>query len=237
MGEGGGVTQLEKTGVTAFPATEQWLRDTCAGAELDVPAFHRPLARCDLAHCRGMCCYDGVYVHNATAEVLQHLAATRAAEFREAGTALPATVIVDGLWRDGSSGPKTATKPNDFRSVVEGFPGHFDDTACVFHADDGRCTLQTLGGKDGKHPWFYKPLVCWLFPISVSPERITLFDEASDPYRYPDYDGFLSRTFCGRTARAGRPAYEILRAELELLGRILGRDLTHPFPKTVPEPA
>jgi hypothetical protein len=83
--------------------------------------------------------------------------------------------------------------------------------------------------KDGKHPWFYKPLTCWLHPINVSPERITLYDEKTDPYRFPDYDGYLSRTFCGRTMSLGRPAYEVLRPELEFLGRILGRDFASPF--------
>ena len=162
---------------------------------------------------------------------------TRAADFHETGVTLPSAVITEGVWRDESSGLKTATKPNDFRGKVSGFPDHFDDTSCVFRADDGRCTLQTLGAKTGRHPWFYKPLVCWLHPINVSPERITIYDENTDPYRYPDYDGFASRTFCGRTAALGRPAYEVLRAELELLGHILGRDLTSQFPAAGTESA
>jgi hypothetical protein len=117
---------------------------------------------------------------------------------------LPSIVITAGVWRDKSSGLKTATRFTDFRSKVGGFPDHFDDTSCVFRADDGRCSLKTLDTKDSKHPWFHKPLICWLHPINVLPERITLFDETTDPFRYPDYDGFASRTFlwsCG----AARP--------------------------------
>jgi hypothetical protein len=226
----GGSGHVGETSLTAFPDTEKWLREACADAELDISAFQRRLARCDLAGCRGMCCYDGVYVDRNTAEVLQRISRERAADFEEIRLTLPSAVITEGIWRDHSSGLKTATKPVDIRSKVSGFPDHFDDTSCVFRADDGRCSLQTLGAKTGRHPWFYKPLVCWLHPINVSPERITIYDENTDPYRYPDYDGFASRTFCGRTAALGRPAYEVLRAELELLGHILGRDLTSQFP-------
>jgi hypothetical protein len=221
---------VSENGLTAFPETEKWLRDTCADAELDIAAFRRPLARCDLSDCRGMCCYDGVYVHRNTAEILQQISQARRSEFQENGIRLPAEVITEGVWRDGSSGLKTVTKPTRFRGTVRDFPSHFDDTSCVFHMDDGKCSLQILGVKDGQHPWFYKPLTCWLFPISISPERITVYDEATDPYRYPDYDGFASRTFCGRTADQGRPAYEVLQPELKLLGRILGRNLAGQFP-------
>jgi hypothetical protein len=220
---------VRESGMTAFPETEKWLRDTLANAELDIPAFQRHLTRCDLSSCRGMCCYDGVYVDRNTADVLQQISQARAVDFQESGVTLPSTVIIEAVWRDGSSGLKTETKATDFRREVEGFPDHFDNTSCVFHADDGRCSLQTLGLKDGKHPWFYKPLTCWLHPIHISPDRITIFNENTDPYRYTDYDGFVIRTFCGRTMPLGRPAYELLRPELEFLGRILGRDLTSPF--------
>jgi hypothetical protein len=65
--------------------------------------------------------------------------------------------------------------------------------------------------------------------LSISPEKITVYDENTDPYRFPDYDGFLSQTFCGRTMALGRPAYEVLRPELEFLGRILGKYLISSF--------
>lgn len=221
---------MRESGLTAFPGTEAWLRDACADAELDIAAFQRPLARCDLSRCRGMCCYDGVYVDNNTADVLQQIAGARAAAFREAGVTLPRVVITEGVWLDQSTGLKTATKLNDFRGTVDGFPDHFADTSCVFRADDGKCSLQMLGVTDNRHRWFYKPLTCWLHPIHIDPDRITIYDEKTDPYRYPDYDGFLSWTFCGRTAPHGRPAYEVLRPELEFLGRILGRDLVSQFP-------
>jgi hypothetical protein len=221
--------QAPERGLTAFPETEEWLRNNCASAELDVLAFQRHISRCELSSCRGMCCYDGVYVDSGTADTLQQIAQARTEEFHDFGVTLPSIVVTEGVWRDQSTGLKTATKFNDFSSKVGDFPDHFDDTSCVFRCDDGKCSLQTLGMKDAKYRWFYKPLTCWLHPISVSPERITVYDEKTDPYRFPDYDGFLSRTFCGRTVPLGRPAYVVLRPELEFLGRIMGRDLTSPF--------
>ena len=88
-----------------------------------------------------------------------------------------------------------------------------------------RCGLQVLACRDGKHPWYYKPLSCWLLPIKISDSEIHLYDCASDPFRFPDYDGFVSRIFCGQTSDCGLPAAEVLKPELEFLGRILHRNL------------
>ena len=54
---------------------------------------------------------------------------------------------------------------------------------------------------------------------------VRLDNESSDPYRLPEYDGYVCRTRCGRTAPGGRPASEVLSAELAFLGAIAGRDL------------
>jgi len=197
---------VSEISLTAFPDTEKWLREACADAELDKPAFQRRLARCDLVGCRGMCCYDGVYVDGNTAEVLQRISQERAADFEEIGVTLPGAVITEGIWRDHSSGLKTATKPVDMRSKVSGFPGHFDDTSCVFRADDGRCSLQTLGAKTGHHPWFYKPVVCWLHPINVSPERITIYHENTIRTAIRITTGSRAGPFAGvRRRSAARP--------------------------------
>jgi len=83
--------------LTAFEKTEAALRDRCASAEFDAPSFNRKVARCALSRCRGMCCYDGVYVDENTADVIQRLAVERAADFREMGLDLP-----DGSsWKTG----------------------------------------------------------------------------------------------------------------------------------------
>ena len=208
---------------TAFPATERALRAALAGAELDASSFERRLAPCDLARCGGTCCHDGVHVNPEVALVLENLARREGEFFRAVGLNLPDPVVVEEETEEGRV-RRTALRPRPFHALVEDYPPHFADTACAFLTEDALCGLQLLAEARGKHPWHYKPMACWLHPISISPERIELHDEGSDPYR----GGFTTQTHCGRTAACGRPAREVLRAELEFLGEVLGRDLLAP---------
>ena len=91
------------------------------------------------------------------------------------GLELPEAVVAPTEWH-GTVGNITALKTFAFRSLDENYPAHFDETACVFLLDDARCGLQVLAGRDGKHPWYYKPLSCWLLPIKISDSEIHLYD-------------------------------------------------------------
>ena len=212
--------------VTAFAETEKKLRERCATVEFDTPSLTRKLGRCELSHCRGMCCYDGVYVDEDTGRVLETLAVVRAADFRDMGLDLPPQILEKDRWRPSGlvTDYRTALKPFPFAAAVDGYPAHFRQTACVFLIEDGRCGLQALAERDGRHPWFYKPIPCWLHPISVSETGVTVHDELTDPYRFPWYDGYVTRTFCGRTCPEGAPAAEVLSDELTLLRQILAGD-------------
>jgi hypothetical protein len=215
---------------TAFPRAEADLRGRLADASVDADSFKRPLSRCSLAVCRGMCCYDGVYVTDDEAEVIQALAVREGDFFRAQGLELPPQVIVEGEWEGVVAGKKTAVVPHDFSREVPGFPRHFHDTECVFHMRDGRCGLQVLSEAHGRHPWYYKPLTCWLHPISIAPGDggqgavVVLESVESDPYRVPGYDGYTAYTFCGRTDPCGQPASSVLDEEISFLGAIAGRD-------------
>ncbi len=213
----------EPAPLTAFPQTEAALRRRLERAAVRADAFRLPLARCSLASCRGMCCYDGIYLSDEEARVVAALAREEAAFFRDRGLDLPERVVVDGSWEGVVSGKKTAVRPRPFSRLVEDFPPHFHDTACVFLLEDGRCGLQVLSEARGRHPWHCKPTGCWLHPVCTD-AGVGLHDAATDPHRLPGYDGFASRTFCGRRAPGGRPAGEVLRDELVFLGRIVGRD-------------
>jgi hypothetical protein len=88
--------------------------------------------------------------------------------------------------------------------------------------------LQLLSVHTGRHPWYYKPVKCWMHPITLegdSRATLVLHNEQTDPYRFPAYDGFVSRIFCGRTCSGGAPASVVLADELTFLSRIVGRDL------------
>jgi hypothetical protein len=125
---------------------------------------------------------------------------------------------------------RTVLVPRRYHGVVADYPAHFGDAACAFLTPEARCALQVLAERRGRPAWYWKPLACWLHPIALAPEGIALPDAASDRHAARDGasgppGGFASATFCGRTAPGGRPAHEVLGAELALLGRLLGRDL------------
>ncbi|MGY8642169.1 MAG: hypothetical protein ACKVJU_13875 [Verrucomicrobiales bacterium] len=216
--------------INAFPTETDELREMVQEAELDIAALTRPLQSCDFAKCRGTCCHDGVYVSSEEAAVIRNL---DSADLESVGlTDLPEKRIVYGNWKGLASGPKTATRPAPMKTCVSDYPAHFEETNCIFLLPDARCALQALSMKEGKRPWYYKPLTCWIHPLAFAagPDGktiLTLHDEENDPHNLPDYDGFVSKTHCGRTcsAEVGNPAFETLRGELEMLGEIGSRDL------------
>ena len=223
----GGISPIS-TALTAYASDEAMLRDRLARGCIDARSFTRPVARCDISHCRGMCCYDGVYVSRDSAGVIETLAREHRHFFEGLGVNLPPRVIVEGYWAGRKDGLKTAVRPRPFSALVEGYPRHFEDTACVFLVDDGRCSLQVLSEQLGRHPWSYKPVKCWMHPMTLGGEGkdvLILHSRETDPYRLPHYDGFVSTIFCGRTRAGGSPASTVLTPELTFLSRIVGRDL------------
>jgi hypothetical protein len=213
---------------TAFPKAEAQLRHELAEAKLNVESLRRPLVRCDLNTCLGMCCHDGVYLSEDEAPVLADLVEREGDLFRALGLDLPCSPVVEGSFLGLVSGPKTATVPRVWTNRVEGYPAHFPDTACCFLLQDGRCSLQVLSETRGYHRWFYKPTGCWLHPLTTDgdlPFPLVLHDAASDPFRISGYPGFVSRTFCATAIQSRPPAFETLREELAFLGTILGRNL------------
>ncbi len=179
-------------------------------ADDPVPATPR-LARCDLAVCEAMCCYDGVYLRpgqeaRITATVRAH---------PEFFAFLPEPFIVDGTWQNRIRGRKTAVRPHAYRNPA--FPPHFDRTRCVFAFPDGRCSLQVLATRLGEHPWARKPRVCWTHPLREGPGGLAPppVDPREDPdHRGPGYPGYVTSTECGKPRADGAPWRETLADEL-----------------------
>lgn len=216
--------------IAAFPNTYEKFARQLREIEIDIESLLRPITRCDLDDCRGTCCHDGVYLGGEESDVIRSLVNENRDEFAEMGLDLPASPIVYGNWRGYTSGPKTVTKPIPMKRLAKDYPEHFPETNCVFLLSDARCGLQVLAHQREKEPWFYKPITCWMHPLSIEESedgtsRLTLHNEENDPQMYDDYDGFTCRTHCGRTCQGGEPAYRVLKQELELLGRVGGRDL------------
>jgi hypothetical protein len=217
--------------LTAFKKSLRSLRRRMLSATIDYREFQRTISRCSLPTCRGTCCYDGASVDHETGAEIQKLANKRRSAFQAMGLNLPDQVVEPSEW-NGVRGTKTAVRAFPFRSLVSDYPAHFNETACVFLLDDGRCGLQILSEQEGRHPWYYKPFTCWLQPIKISDSAIRLYDEntdpnklPNDPNKLPNYDGFVVRTHCGRTDQCGAPAAQVLKEELKFLGALLDRDL------------
>jgi hypothetical protein len=211
----------------AFPILAQSLakalRPELRRAELDHDALSRPLAVCQLETCRATCCHDGVVLdpveHQALAEVAQHRRTTLSAMGLD--TAGPLFVPCPAARHK----TKTATIPASPDRVAADFPAHFPPTRCVFLDTAHRCVWQRLAMAEGKHPWHYKPVSCWMHPLSLQPPsspraqpRLTLAGNPEDP------EDFASATPCGRRRSQGEPAAKALSEELRLLGEIAGRD-------------
>ena len=121
---------------------------------------------------------------------------------------------------DGRLKTETVAAPLDH--LANDFPAHFPKTRCVFLDEKHRCLWQIRGVQEGRHPWFYKPTSCWMHPLILKTEAdrplLTLLSRSEDKV------GFATFTQCGRSKTGAPPARESLKMELEMIGRISGRN-------------
>ncbi|MGC4016226.1 MAG: hypothetical protein QM755_17145 [Luteolibacter sp.] len=208
----------------AFPSLQQELARQVREARVDHEAFGMPLKVCELAECRATCCHDGVFLEPEEREVIGEVVAAHRERLADYGWQLPEIFqqMADGRW-------KSVTLPDE--SPATSFPSHFPKTRCVFLDAEHRCVLQRLAMDEERHPWFWKPISCWMHPIILKPGRrgerpvLTLATPENDPAAHPGYPGFSAFTPCGMPCKEGGPARRTLGAELELLGGLAGRDV------------
>lgn len=187
---------------TIFKKTAGELAALLREAAVDHRAFEQPILLCDLTRCRATCCHDGVILSDEEAEIL--------------GSAEP------GIETGPNGQKRTATILASPSSLADDFPEHFPKTRCVYLDEEHRCHWQLKGVKEGRSPWYYKPLSCWMHPVVLRQREgrpvLTVLS------REEDSDRFASDTHCGRREPAGLPAWKSLRSELETLGVLSGRD-------------
>jgi Fe-S-cluster containining protein len=210
---------------TAYQKTAGLLREQLREAVIDHVAFEQKIQTCELSNCRATCCHDGVYLSEEEAVGVRDLID----ENPDLASKLPTEPIIETR---GGKSQKTATREAEPGELAEDYPEHFPKTRCVFLDREGRCKIQMLSVEQGRHPWFNKPLTCWIHPLVILPanrERsrpvLTLVSPENDPQKSDRYPGFASCTHCGRPDEGGKKARQVLAAELEMLGLVSGRDI------------
>lgn len=170
------------------------------------------LKHCALNECQVLCCYDGVYLCNGEDNLIHDVVNAFPDYFKH----LPEDYIVYGEWRDGAKGLKTATTYFEYNIIS--FPKHFNKTRCVFVTEDYRCSLQIAAEHIGVHKWTFKPLACWLFPLTLNDGDIVpppLPNEKDSSYIDESYPGYVSFVPCGKDNPEGNPWQEVLHEEIE----------------------
>ena len=210
--------------LTFFPETASALGSVAREAAVDYSTFETPIQRCDLDRCKATCCHDGVYLSREEAAKLTVIGS----KALERTAHLPTALF---LTRGANGKVKTQTVPASNSQLADDYPTHFPTTRCIFLDTAGRCSLQLLAVEEGRHPWFYKPMTCWLHPVLLQqPGRgerpvLKLPELEDDPQSSPDYPGFSSCTHCGRCEPDGQAAHEVLGEELSFLSQLAGRNL------------
>lgn len=209
----------------ATPETKKYFKRRLFRAPVDYESFMTPLRLCDIGQCFGMCCHDGVCLDDDEEHYVAAVVDAHPVFFRQTVGVTSENAFEDAIFLDSET-RKTRTRRFKYPPHAN-YPKHFPQTSCVFRMPDGKCALQALAMQHGEHPWAYKPLSCWLHPISLERDDRTMLwipTKETDHLREPDYPGYAPYTHCGCATPGGKPAYQILKMEIETLGAIVGRD-------------
>lgn len=206
---------------TAYPGTVRAARAELAEAPVDRASFERPLSLCDVARCHGACCSDGAPLNEEETAVLAALVLAESPAFRGMGL-VPETLVASA--EPGGAG-HTGIRSREPGERSPRHPASVPDTACAMLTSEGFCGLQVLAVDRGHHPWFWKPMVCWLHPVAADATGIRLPPEGLTRERAYREGSFASVTECSRGGEGARPAREVLAPELGFLGALIGRPL------------
>ena len=140
--------------------------------------------------CKGMCCYDGVYLSEDDIKKINECIDKYPNEFENKD------YIEVSDWKDYKGMKKT--KAIQLTRYREDYPKHFEQTRCIFQNEEtGKCLLQEVAIKNNEDGWKYKPLTCCGFPLRKINGKVELIkNKEDDPSIYDDYDGYVSCLPC-----------------------------------------
>ena len=196
------------TELTAHTKSATRIKESLKIARFDAASFEVGLTPCQGGLCKGTCCSHGFYPEADEEADLLAILAEKENDLVQLGVKKPAEWIVDEEHPEFGSVRRIALQPRPFSKMVENFPKHFPDTACCLLLENGHCALQTLAMNEGKHKWFYKPILCALFPIIVDENdtgdiTVMIYDQNKDTEQRTEYIGFNNDTACGKTCAIG----------------------------------
>ena len=117
--------------------------------------------------CNGECCYYGVYTDKAEHETILSLKDKLIPLMDDTQSKVVSEWFEEPVPDDDfDSGIAVGTQ------VING--------KCTFLDKNGLCVIQSLAINEGKHPWDYKPLYCYLFPVTIFEKTLTLDDDHID---------------------------------------------------------
>lgn len=211
---------------TAFPKTENNLRFLIK--EIDTESFlQKRFSACSLSFqdCLGRCCSLKVAVTAEEIDVLKQLCREKENFLKDNQIDPPSQVFA----YDARTGRKClAKRKRGFRelhqlvlSLLPKIHRIFSKKkildkllrVCVFLRPDGLCVLELIAREEGKHRWYYKPINCWKYPLSIRKGRLT-FPVLNENPHFPCH-----------AHRDKSCALDGLEEELAFLGNIVGRDL------------
>ncbi|MCP4651991.1 MAG: hypothetical protein GY858_01210 [Candidatus Omnitrophica bacterium] len=214
---------------TAFSEVEEVLKKRIKS--IDYSAFNSEcIGDCLMffSQCFGMCCSLYVGITHQEAEVLKGLTIAKKEALTQIGVKLTSDVRVYDCEIDRYYLAKRRRKFFQLAGIIHTlirrakgrYPINFKlfkdfSHCCVFSLKDGSCALQHLAVTEGRHPWFYKPINCWKYPLSIDNGNVlTVFKKESNCC-FP----------CNQESECEKPAIEALEKEIIFLGQIIERDL------------
>lgn len=168
---------------------------------------------CDYKKCQAMCCYDGVYLQDGEAEVIQNVVEANPEYF----SFVPEEYIVPGNWNGTVSGQKTAVRAHAYTRFD--YPAFFNKTRCVFAKEDGSCSLQSFAMENHLPPYSFKPLACQVFPLETKNGRFLTPCRSCDKGKYfigLSYPGYDNYTPCGINCISGEEWKNVLEQEISI---------------------
>ena len=213
---------------TAFEGVEKILKERVA--KIDGKAFKETcIGNCgSLFHlCFGMCCSLYVGITPQEADVLNEVTFDKSKELKEAGFKHDSPVTVydkkesryylgkrrRGFFQLAAIVHTLLRRAKGRYALKLGLFKDFSYT-CVFTLPNGGCALQCLAQREGRHQWYYKPINCWKYPLSLDENILSIFDRKVNPC-FP----------CNQETSHEVCALDALKEELAFLGQIVGRDL------------